>query len=450
MLNQKLTDGFVERLVSSGRDQTVWDAALPRFGLRITPRGRKIYVVQYRAKPAPGVPSTTRKVTIGEHGGALWNVTKARAHARKLLGAADAGGDPVAERLAKAEADARAKAEAAAEAIRLAAEAEALALERFELVAERYIARALVGKRSANEVARLLRKGPVAAWTGRPIRSIRRAQVAGLLDDIRQRTPATARLTHAALRGLFIWCIERDLVETSPVAHVRAPPRPPARDRVLSDVEIRAVWTSSDSLGFPFGPIFKLLILTGQREGEVAGMAWSELDLDAGTWTLPKERTKNGRRHLVHPSAEAIEIIESVPNAGAFLFAARRAPRRKHNEGKAVVVTKPVVGFSAVKRILDGDVQRKKKPLLPTASLAPWRIHDLRRTAATGMARLRFSPYVVERVLNHASAIPALIVTYQREDYLEERKAALAAWGMQVAAIVSGEALPSNVRPLRA
>ena len=117
-----------------------------RFGVRATPAGRRLYVVQYRAKPAPGFPSVTRKVSIGEHDGSLWNVTKARAQARKVLGAVDAGGDPVAERQAKAEADRRARAEAAEASKRAAAEAEARERECFELVAERYIEGALGGE----------------------------------------------------------------------------------------------------------------------------------------------------------------------------------------------------------------------------------------------------------------------------------------------------------------
>jgi integrase len=448
MATEKLTDGYVEDVVATGRDFTIWDEVLPRFGLRVTPAGRKVYVVQYRAKPAPGVPSVTRKVTIGEHDGSLWNVTKARAQARKVLGASDAGGDPVADRIAKAEADRLAKIEAANAAARAAAEAQARERERFETIAERYIAQALPGKRSASEIARLLRRGPIETWQGRHIAAIRRADVADLMDTLRARSPATARLTFAALRGLFGWCVERELIETSPCVYLKAPPRPAARDRVLTDDELKLVWQGADALGHPFGPIIKLMILTGQREAEVAGMRWSEIDLDAGTWTIPKERTKNGRQHLVHVSDEALEIIKAVKRTGALLFPGRRAPARKHDRDAAASTERAVTGFSAAKRLLDGDVARKTKAPLPTASLAPWRFHDLRRTAATGMAGLRFAPHVVERVLNHASAIPALVVTYQREDYLDERKAALAAWGRRVGALVDGRELPSNVRHL--
>ncbi len=451
MATFKLTDGYVEGVAVDGRDQVIWDTALPRLGLRVTPAGMRIYVVQYRAKPAPGVPSITRKVTIGEHDGSLWNVTKARAAARRVLGAVDTGGDPVAERQAKAEADKRMKAEAAQAAARAAAEAEARERERFETLAERYIAQALKGKRSGAETARLLRRDPTDAWTGRQVGTIRRVEVADLINAIRERSPATARLTYAALRGLFAWCIEREVIANSPCDHVKAPPRPPARDRVLADDELATIWGGAEALEYPFGPIIKLLMLTGQREAEVAGMAWSEIDLAAATWVIPKGRTKNGREHAVDLSPDAVEIIKALPNVGELLFPARRAPARKHARKPGEAIPRPVVGFSAAKRLLDGDVQRKTKAQLPTASLAPWRFHDLRRTAATGMAGMGFPPHVVERVLNHASGVTGgLVGVYQRHEYRAERKAALDAWGKRVASIVSGQAPASNVHQLRA
>lgn len=450
MATHKLTDGYVEAL-EKGKDRVIWDAELARFGIRATPAGKRLYIVQYRAKPAPGVPSTTRKVSIGEHDGKLWNVTKARAAARRILGAVDTGGDPVAERIAQAEADRVAKAEAAKLAVREAADAEARERDRFELVAERYIAAALAGKKSGPEMARHLRRGPIKAWEGRQIGVVRRRDVTELMDEIRKRSPATARLTYAALRGLFGWCIEREIVEHSPCDHVKAPPRPAARDRVLSDAELRAVWQGADALGQPFGPIVKLLMLTGQREAEVAGMTWAELDLDAATWIIPKGRTKNGREHAVDLSPQALAIIEAVPRLGDLLFPGRNAPARKHARPDSELTSRPVTGFSAAKRILDGDVTRKTKERLPTAQLAQWRFHDLRRTVATGLAEMRFRPEVIERVLNHASGVTGgLVGVYQRWDYREERKVALEAWGKRVAAITSGEPLPSNVRKLRA
>jgi len=269
---------------------------------------------------------------------------------------------------------------------------------------------------------------------------VRRKDVAQLIESIGKRSPATARQTFSALRGFFGWCIERELTDdVSPCDHVKAPPRPEARDRVLTDRELAIVWQGADALGYPFGPIIKLLILTaGQREAEVAGMAWAELDLEAATWTIPKERTKNGKEHAVDLNPEALAIVKAVPRVGPLLFPARRAPARRHTRtAEQESAPRPVNGFSAAKRILDGDVERKTKARLPTADLAPWRFHDFRRTAATGMAGLGFPPHVVERVINHISGVTGgLVGVYQRHEYRTERLAAILAWGAHVAAVV--------------
>jgi integrase len=284
----------------------------------------------------------------------------------------------------------------------------------------------------------------VAAWGSRHVSEVRRADVAELLDAIAQRSPAVARATYAELRPLFDWCVEKDLIAGSPCVSLTAPPRPKARDRVLAEPELRLIWRAADSLGFPFGHVLKLLMLTGQRRAEVAGMTWDELDLEGARWRIPGERAKNGQAHEIDLPPEALAILKDVPNTGPHLFPARG--------GGAVR------GFSATKRSLDAEIEELRRQdaseagaPAPKKPLAPWRIHDLRRTAATGMAALGFAPHVVERVLNHVSGTQSgLVGVYQRHDYRQERKAAITAWCAQVAAVVKGEALPSNVRRLRA
>jgi integrase len=289
-------------------------------------------------------------------------------------------------------------------------------------------------------------RNETSAWTDKPVNEIRRRNVVELLDRISPRSTATARQTHSALRGFFRWCVEREIADTSPCDHVKAPPRPAARDRVLSDTELQIVWRATDTLGYPFGPILKLLILTGQREAEVAGMAWAELDLQHATWAIPKERTKNARGHVVDLSPQALEIINEIPRDGDILFPARRAPARKNNRPDEPDQQRPVVGFGSAKRILDGDVSRKTKETPDTAALPHWRIHDLRRTAATGMAGMGIAPHVIERVLNHVSGVTGgLVGVYQRHEYRAERRAALLSWGQHVEAIAQGRAIPSNV-----
>jgi integrase len=454
MPKAKLTDGYVAGLDrdDEGRwidpsttkpfpgekatDVLVWDSTLPRFGLRVTPSGKKLFFVRYQP-PKDAEDSKVRKVSLGEYEPKANNVTKARAAAAKVLSAVNLGGDPVGETRARAKAQAEAKAEAERQAV-------AAERDRIAPVVERYIEAVVSKQKNARNPTTQLRKA-AQAWEGRLVGDVRRRDVAALIDSIRETSPATARQTFAALRGLFKWCIERELVEASPCDHVKAPGRPDARDRVLTDRELAIVWRGADTLDHPFAPIIKLLILTAQREAEVAGMAWAELDLKAATWTLPKGRVKNGKEHVVDLGEEALAIITAVEKDGPLLFPARKAPARKHaRTAEEDAAPRPVVGFSAAKRILDGDVERKTKERPPTADLAPWRFHDLRRTAATGMAALGFPPHVVERVINHASGVTGgLVGVYQRHEYRAERKAALAAWGAHVARVVSEVVSPT-------
>jgi integrase len=443
MSSLKLTDGLVEAIEASVRDTYVWDSALPRFGVRVTAAGARVYLIQYRAKAAPGEPTKTRRITIGQHDGGLWNVTKARAAARKLLAPVDLGRDPFAER--EEERQAR---QAAAEAAAAQERAEELRQrDNFKAVAERYIDLCMQTNRSGAETARLLRHGPIPAWQDRHVGEVRRVDLADLIDTIKRRSPAVARATYAALRGLFKWCLERDLILSSPCEALTAPPRPVARDRVLADQELKLVWKGADSLGYPFGPVIKLLILTGQRREEVAAMTWAELDLKASIWRIPKERTKNGRAHEVDLSPQALAVIKSFARSGEHVFPAR--PDKDPKKAKA----QGVRGFSATKRTLDKLIEalrQKADPKLEGA-MDRWRFHDLRRTAATGMAAMGFPPHVVERVLNHVSGTQSgLVGVYQRHEYRPERKAALTAWGARVEAIASGVEPASNVQAIRA
>lgn len=444
MATFKLTDGLVEAIEPEARDVYAWDSALPRFGVRVTKAGARIYLVQYRAKGAAGEASRVRRITIGQHDGDLWNVTKARSAARKLLAAVDLGSDPFADREAEREASHQAALAAQAARAAEAREAERRDRENVEALVNVYVERRLAQRRSGVEAARLLRHGPVVAWGSRHISEIRRGDVAELLESIAQRSPAVARSTYAELRPLFDWAVDRDLIAASPCASLTAPPRPKARDRVLADDELHLIWRAADRLGFPFGPVIQLLMLTGQRRAEVAGMRWEELDLDAGLWRIPAERSKNGKAHELDLCPEALTILRTVPEAGPHLFPAR-------GEGA-------VRGFSATKRRLDEIVEELRaedaakagvKP--PKAPIPAWRIHDLRRTAATGMAAMNFPPHIVERVLNHVSNTQAgLVGVYQRHEYRPERKAASTAWGARVAAIISGQPAPSNVVVMRA
>jgi integrase len=224
-----------------------------------------------------------------------------------------------------------------------------------------------------------------------------------MLDRIE--APMTANRVHGIVRKFFNWCIEHDLIANSPVAGVRAPNKEVSRDRVLTDDELRTVWRAVET--DPHAAIVQLLILTGQRRSEVAGMMWSEIDLDAALWTLPRERVKNARRHEVPLSKQAVAILRRVPRIDDYSVFALKPPH--------------------------GVLQRTKERV----GVDSWTLHDLRRTAASGMARLGASLAVIEKVLNHVSGSFAGIVgVYQRHEFAEEKRAALQMWADHVERLV--------------
>jgi integrase len=260
-------------------------------------------------------------------------------------------------------------------------------------------------------------------WSTKPITGIAKADVIELLDRKAARSPKQSDEIRKHLRTLFRWCLDKDLITVDPTAGIRPAADHPARERALSEAEIRLLWVECEKLGYPFGPMIQLLLLTAQRRDEVAGATREEFDLDSKTWVIPGRRTKNDREHRVFLSPLAIAIIEKLPASG-LLF--------------TTTGSTPVSGFSKIKLRLDRDLK-----------IAPWTLHDLRRSAATLMARKPLSvlPHVVDRVLNHTGAGTLSVVArvYNRESYAEEQAAALKAWGEHLAALVDNVVdLPSR------
>jgi integrase len=266
--------------------------------------------------------------------------------------------------------------------------------------------------RAWREVERILTR-ELAPWRDRPIQTITRRDVIELLDRIADRAPYMANRTLAHTRKLFAWAMERDIVDASPVAAVKAPARETSRDRVLEPAELAAVWRAAETLGWPFGPIVQLLIVTAQRIGEVATLRWQDIDLERAEWRLPREAVKTDRRHTVPLSPLALEIITSLPRIGdGLVFPANRV-------GSA----NPVSGFSKTKCRLD-----------QLSGVTGWRYHDIRRSVATGLQRLGVRLEVTEAVLNHVSGSRAgIVAVYQRHYYGPEKRAALDAWSREVA-----------------
>ena len=254
-------------------------------------------------------------------------------------------------------------------------------------------------------------------WRDTDLASIRRADVRDLIDGI-DGIVAPGRAL-AIIRTLFRYAMGRDWVEASPAEAIPNPSRDIPRDRYLDMKEVSAVYQAADMLGYPFAGFLKLLILTGQRRTEVASIRWSDLDLDAGTWVLQSEDTKSARAHLMPLSPTAIELLKATPQFGPFVWS---------SDGRSHIKC-----YSQGKKKLDTLLVAKG------VELKPWRLHDLRRTAATHMVRLGVSEQVVGRVLNHApQGVTAKV--YALHSYEAEKRYAFTRWANEIdRAMLAGE-----------
>jgi integrase len=406
-----LTDLQIKKLPLPAARKEISDGRIGGLYLVVQPSGAKSWAVRYRAHGSP------KKLTIGPYPAV--DLAAARRRAQEALGEVAGGNDPSAQK----------------KAARQAQKAANSTEDRVETVVDEFIRKYLAKKAKpswAKEAERLLRVEIVPKFGKKRLGEITRADVRRLLDDIAQRAPITANRTLAVFRKLCNWAVSKETITASPCAGIEAPTSERSRDRVLEDDEIGLAWQAFDSIGWPFGPICKLLLLTGARRDEVASMEWRELDLEAKVWRLPEARTKNKRAHEIPLPDAAVAILKALPRI----------------EGKAGLVfsttgVTAVSGFSRAKSAID---RAMVGALRETAEAPqPWVIHDLRRTVATNLQRLGVKLEVTEAVLNHVSGSRAGIVgIYQRHEYAAEKRAALDAWARRLDEIVTG-ASPSNV-----
>ena len=279
-----------------------------------------------------------------------------------------------------------------------------LVTDRVDDLVDAFIKQHVSNRRSAGEISRILKREIV----GRSVHDVTRRDVIELVSEIVDRgAPVAANKTLQMAKTFFSWCARRAIIDRSPCEGVKQPTREVPRDRVLTDDELSRVIKAARQIGGPYGGIVELLALTAQRREEVAQMTWDELDLEKQVWTIPGTRTKNGKPHIVHLSDAAIRAIEARPRTGALVFATADRPFRN---------------FVHAKPKLD------KK-----AGVSGWRLHDLRRTAISGMARLGVAPHVADKILNHTSGtISGVAAVYQRHEFMAERKQALDAWARHV------------------
>ncbi len=398
-----LTAKAIEKMKPGPVRREIPDGALPGLYLVIQPSGSMSWAVRYRFEGKP------KKHTIGRY--PAFSLLQAREQAGKTLRAVAEDRDPAGEKSARKGAK----------------------LDLVSDVLDEFIKRHVEKKNRPNtvrETKRIIEKEIKPAWKDRSLASITRRQVTTLLDKIADRAPILANRVLALLRKFFSWAAERDLIPVSPMdKKVNPPAQERARDRVLSDPEIKWLWEAAGKQGWPFGPFVKLLLLTGQRRNEVAEAARLEFQTSGNDprWTIPTERTKNGQEHHVPLSVFAVELLGKLPTVGDTL--------QFTTTGET-----PISGFSKSKAKLDAEMLATAREAAEKAGGDPggvkieaWTLHDLRRTTASGMARLGFPVHIVEAVLNHRSGtIKGVARVYNRYEYYEEKRAAFEAWAEHV------------------
>jgi integrase len=286
--------------------------------------------------------------------------------------------------------------------------------DRVDDLLEAFISQHVSQNRSAPEISRMLRREIGSTWANRSIHEITKRDVIDVVSAIEQRgAPVAANKALKAIKTFFRWCVGRAVLDRSSADGVPLPAKEVARDRVLNDDELARVISAARQIGDPYGRIVELLALTGQRREEVARCTWEEIDMASRTWKLPSERTKNAKVHEVYLSDQSMDVLSRVDKTGEFVFS---------RSGSAAFQD-----FSVAKRELD-----------QLSSVTGWRLHDLRRTCVSGMARLGIAPHVADKILNHQNGtISGVAAVYQRHDFLAERKQALKLWGAHVARITA-------------
>ena len=376
------------------------DGIVPGLQFAVHPSGKKSCRLLAR------IHGKQKSFPIGDL--SLMTLAEARAKAKDILSAIANGEDPGEAK--------RAAAKAAGETVSTVA---AMFIERY----------AKPRNRTWPETERLIARNILPAWGRRPIASIKRHDAIALLDGLVDRdAPIAANRVYANGKKMFAWAIERGFIGNSPFDHIKAPTQEKSRDRTPDDAELTLILRAADTLGSVFGAFFKLLAYTGQRRDEVAQMPWSELNADLTLWVLPRERAKNDVAHEVPVAPEVRGILTALPRISDYVLT---------TTGKT-----PISGYSKCKIALDAAITE----LNDGVPISPWRIHDLRRAIASGMAKTGIQMPVVEKVLNHTSgSFGGVAGVYQRHDFASEKRLALETWAGHLATIVDGAPKAANV-----
>lgn len=382
----RLTKSAIDGLAVPAKDSVFWDAGLPGFGVKVTPKGRKVFLVMYRVG---GAGSRLRKYTIGPYGRVT--LPMARAQAQKIFAARLDGRDPAEEkRLSRRR----------------------LVVDRVDDLVETFLRERIAQIRSAKKVSNLVRRDALPHWGTKSIHEIKKRDVIDLITEVSLRNAHAGYRLLKTLKTFFRWCVGRGVIEISPAEGVPSNWRETSRDRVLTDHELGDVIRAVRTMSWPYSGIVELLALTGQRREEVARIAWDEIDETSRTWSIPASRTKNNKAHAVHISEPAWKVVKDRARSAPYIFATSGG--------------RTFQAFGKAKRALDA--------ICPVRN---WRIHDLRRTVVSGMARLGVPPHVADKILNHQSGtISGVAAVYQRHDFLADRKEALDLWAEHVRGLI--------------
>lgn len=398
MATGKISKRTIDALRPGPGNQFLWDTDLKGFGAKITPAGSISYVIQFRMG---GREASTRRYTIGSHG-SPWTPTTARSEAERLLILVAQGVDPV-------DADKQRR----RETVDLA----------FDNYADLF-ARSCKGIGWSRLVERVIRLHLKPILRNKPLTTVARSDIVLVLDKMPANQIANRRNVFAVMRRLLRWAVSRGDIERSPLEGMETPPPVRPRERWLSDDELKSIWDASYECHRCFGPIVRLLILTGQRREEVSGVGWEELDRSEKLWTLPGSRAKNGEPNRI--PLNALTVVELDRQAGG-----EKWPRR----GRVFATASGAgfVGYAKGKLKLDRLIADKRDAPLP-----PWRLHDLRRTLATNLQKLGVRFEVTEAVLNHIGSSRAGVAgIYQRHDWRDEKRQALDDWNSHIVGVLA-------------
>lgn len=408
-----ITKSLINKIVpptEQGGRRVLWDERVKGFGLRVYSSGRIVYVLQYRLRLAGAKTATC---TIGVHG-SPWSPEAARQRALELLDSVRRGVDPR-----------TAQAGVGDVAVDTRREREDAYWD-FNAYADRYLAHVRAQRlRSVKDIEGTFARDLRPWFAGMSIREIGKSDIQALRVSVGERSTSAANKAHKWLNAAFQWGVEHDGLDASPMASLKRPFAEPKRKRVLADWEVALLWSVLPSMDPKFAMLERLLILTGQRLREVAGMRWEEVDLEAEDWIIPAARTKNKRDHLLPISPQVRRILEQIePNA---------------DERVGLVLTTngrtPISGFSKTQAAIRRTVAKASgvDPWRRKGAVAPWVRHDHRRTFSTGCGRLGIPIAHAEAALNHVSgSLAGVAGTYWLYQYASEKRRVMKRWGEAV------------------